>query len=320
MPLHKISDFDPHYHDTIQGNDVKGMGVYIQGSDEKVGSVNDVLVDDQGAFRYLIVDLGFWIFGKKVLLPIGRGKVDSKADRVYLTGMTRPQAEALPEYKEGMALDFDYEEKVRGVYRNQSLDASAPLETSAALDVATAVTKPQAVKPSTSPTLPNITPKVAPVYDRSTYDYGHEPDLYDVNHHEDQTFKLYEERLVANKLRSKAGEVSIGKHVETETARVSVPVDKERVVIERVTPADAGKAVAANTTAFREGEVARMDVYEETADIHKEAFVREEVKVSKVVDHETVEAQETLRREELDVDAGGRTIVDDAGRNITDKI
>ncbi len=316
MPLHKISDFDPHYHDTIQGNDVKGMGVYIQGSDEKVGTVNDVLVDDQGAFRYLIVDLGFWIFGKKVLLPIGRGKVDSKADRVYLTGMTRPQAEALPEYKEGMALDFDYEEKVRGVYRDQSLDAAAPLETSAALDAATAVTKPQPVRPATSPTLPNITP----TYDRSTYDYGHEPDLYDVKGHEDQTFKLYEERLVANKLRQKSGEVSIGKHVETETARVSVPVDKERVVIERVTPTDAGRTVAEGTTAFREGEVARMDVYEETADIHKEAFVREEVKVSKVVDHETVDAQETLRREELDVDAGGRSIVDESGRNITDRI
>jgi len=36
--------------------------------------------------------------------------------------------------------------------------------------------------------------------------------------------------------------------------------------------------------------VARIETYEETADIHKEAFVREEVKVKKVVD-ETVEAQ-----------------------------
>jgi len=37
-------------------------------------------------------------------------------------------------------------------------------------------------------------------------------------------------------------EVAIGV-VETETARVSVPLEKERVVIERVTPADAGRAV-----------------------------------------------------------------------------
>jgi len=83
-----------------------------------------------------------------------------------------------------------------------------------------------------------------------------------------------------------------------------VPIEKERVVVERVTPADAGRAVA--PVNFGEGEVARIETYEETPDIHKEAFVREEVKVKKVVDQETVEAQETLRREELDVDTEGR--------------
>jgi len=47
------------------------------------------------------------------------------------------------------------------------------------------------------------------------------------------------------------------------------------------------------------GREAHVEIYEEKADIHK-AFVREEVKVTKVVEQETVEA-ETLRREELDV-------------------
>ena len=91
---------------------------------------------------------------------------------------------------------------------------------------------------------------------------------------------------------------------------VSVPIEKERVVIERVTPADAGRAVEPGTVNFGGGEVARIETYEETADIHKEAFVREEVKVKKVVDKETVEAQETLRREELDIDSQGRPVID----------
>jgi len=38
--------------------------------------------------------------------------------------------------------------------------------------------------------------------------------------------------------------------------------------------------------------------------------VREEVRVKKVVEQETVEAQETIRREELDVDAEGLPVVD----------
>jgi stress response protein YsnF len=57
-----------------------------------------------------------------------------------------------------------------------------------------------------------------------------------MNEQEHQKLRLYEERLVANKIRRQTGEVAIGKRVETETARVSVPVEKERVVIERRTP------------------------------------------------------------------------------------
>jgi len=52
-----------------------------------------------------------------------------------------------------------------------------------------------------------------------------------------------------------------------------------------------------------------VEIYEETPEIHKEA-VREEVRVKKVVEQETVEAQETIRREELDVDAEGLPVVD----------
>jgi len=40
---------------------------------------------------------------------------------------------------------------------------------------------------------------------------------------------------------------------------------------------------------------------EETLTFTK-AFVREEVKVKKVVEQETVETQETIRREELDIE------------------
>jgi len=126
----------------------------------------------------------------------------------------------------------------------------------------------------------------------------------------DAWIKLHEERLVADKTRVKTGEVSVGKHVETETARVSVPVEKERVVVERVTPTGTGNVVDSGTVDFREGEVARMEVFEETADVHKEAFVREEVSVRKEVERETVDVEEQIRREELDIDTQGRPVVD----------
>lgn len=132
--------------------------------------------------------------------------------------------------------------------------------------------------------------------------------------------KLYEERLIADKQRAKTGEVSIGKRVETETQNVSVPIEKERVVIERTTPTEVGKVVTPGEANFGGGEVARVEIYEEKADVRKEAFVREEVNIRKDVEKSTVEAQETLRREELDVDAQGRTIQDKTGKLPTDKI
>lgn len=319
MALLKLEDFDPNYRDTFEGGDLKGLSVYAEG-DEKIGTVHDVLVDEQGNFRYFVVDLGFWIFGKKVLLPVGRSRIDYNADRVYAIGMTREQADHLPEFSSLEKIDYDYEEQVRGVYRpattrstmvDTSLESSAPLEASAPLDTSMAGMGMSAMAAQ---------PAVTPTYNRDTYNYKQDSSLYDLDEQNHQTLKLYQERLVANKQRVKSGEVAIGKHVETETARVAVPVEKERVIIERVTPTDAGRAVTPGEATFREGEVAHVEIYEEQANIQKEAFVREEVRVTKEVEQKTVETQETLRREELDVNTTDTPIVDTSNRLPNDRI
>lgn len=293
MALMKLDDFDSNYVQTFQGDDVKGFGVYTE-ADEKIGSVSDVLVDEEGHFRYLVVDLGFWIFGKKVLLPVGLSRIDYNADRVYAINMSRKQAEDLPEFNDRTVADYDYEERVRNVYRssyNTPVDADYPVST------------PEAMGTTGYPN-----------FDRNSYTYNQEPTFFAMNEQDHQTFRLYEERLIANKTRRKAGEVAIGKHVETETASVSVPVEKERVIIERSTPMDAGRTVTPGDADFREGEVVRMEIYEETPDIHKEAFVREEVTIRKVVDRDTVDREDTIRRERLDIDTDGNPIVENTDR------
>ncbi|MEG3858032.1 DUF2382 domain-containing protein [Microcoleus sp. herbarium12] len=280
MALQRIADFEPNYKEEIfAGEDIKGFDVYAGDSDEKVGTVYDALVDETGRFRYLVIDTGIWIFGKKVLLPIGSARFDYGARRVHATGLrSKDQAEQLPAYNEMEPLDYDREEEVRGVYRNQGT-AAATTATPAS-------------------------------YDRSNYSYDHDRPLYETNEQNHQNLKLYEERLIANKNRAKTGEVAVGKRVETETARASVPIEKERVVIERVTPVEAGRVVSVGEADFQSGEVARMEVYEETADIHKEAYVREEVNIKKEVVRSTVDAEETLRREELDIKTDGTPVVD----------
>lgn len=283
MALLKLKDFDPNYRD-LGDDGILGFDVYTEGTNNKIASVNDVLVDEnEGRFRYLVIDLGLWIFGKKVLLPVGHSRIDYDGRRVYVS-LSQEQAEALPEFNDSMTVDYDYEERVRGVYR-----PAVPI-------MGTSTQAMSQVK--------NVAD------DRDTYNYQRDQSLYEMNDTNHQTLRLYEERLIANTKRMKTGEVAIGKHVETETARASIAIEKERIVIERTTPVDAGTVVSPSDVAFQEGEVARMEVYEETPDIHKEAFVREEVKIRKEVDRDTVVAEETIRREQLDVNTEGRPVVD----------
>jgi len=277
MALYKLADFDPNYKEVFGGEDIKQMSLYTQGGD-KIGSVHDALVDHDGRFRYLVIDTGAMFFGKKVLLPIGLSRLDYNQKRVYVDGLSKEQVENLPEYQDSMTVDYDYEEKVRGAYR--------------------------------SPENQSLT------YNKDTYNYQNDSPLYDLNDQNHSNIKLYEERLVTSTSRVKTGEVSVGKHIETETARVSVPVEKERVVIERITPTGEAAIVDPDQVLFSEGEVARVELYEEQADIHKEAYVREEVRVKKVVEQDTVEAQETIRREELDIDTQGDLRVNESNSSV----
>lgn len=267
MPLYKLEEFDPNYRETFGGADIKSLELYTEGG-VLVGPIADALVDQNGRFRYLVISTNLDSVTKKILLPIGLSHINYPAKRVYVDGLSKEQVEHLPEYHENLVVDEEYEQRIRNVFRPPTTDVS---------------------------------------YDRETYSYQKEPELYNLNEQYHQIFRLYEERLIANKQRVKTGEVAVGKHIETETTRVRVPVQKERVLIERVTPTAADTIVDPKEVKFQAGEVARIEVYEETPEIRKESFVRQEVRVKKVIEQETIEAQDTIRREELDIDTTGDT-------------
>lgn len=276
MALLKLADAYPNYKQEIfGGDDIKGYDVYATEGNDKIGSVYDALIDEQGSFRYFVIDTGFWVFGKKVLVPMGSVQIDYDQHRIYVTGMTKQEVENMPEYDDSMTVDYHYEERIRNVFRPKTATAASAAR---------------------------------PAYDHNSYSYDHDAALYQANEGNNQRIRLYEERLLTTKNRVKTGEVAVGKHIETETAQVSVPIEKERVIIERTTPTT-GTSVAPGTADFHEGEVARLEVYEETADIQKQAFVREEVNIRKEVIQDTVNSTETLRREELDIDTDGNPVI-----------
>ncbi|WP_319422112.1 DUF2382 domain-containing protein [Pleurocapsa sp. FMAR1] len=269
MSLQSIAEFSPEYYqESSLSSDLVSRPVFIAQTDEEIGTVDDILVDESGRFRYLVLNADSWLSDRKFLLPIGKCRAAQNNNSIALTGINGKQdLEQLPPYESDRQIDYDYEEDVRGIYRQLLANDDS--------------------------TIAN--------YDRDSYSYDNEPELYQVPPEENQTFKLYEEKLVTHKERHEVGEVTIGKRVETETAEVEVPIEKEKVVVKIHEVAEGDVPVEPGEATFEEGAVAKFKVYEETADIEKKAFVREEVEAKKVVDKEVVNASETLRKEELEM-------------------
>jgi uncharacterized protein (TIGR02271 family) len=111
--------------------------------------------------------------------------------------------------------------------------------------------------------------------------------------------QLMEERLRVNKQQEAAGTVRLGKRITEHTETVNVPVREERVVIER-TPGSG--RTATDGTPLGEGETIEVPVMKERVEVTKEPVVTEEVSVRKEATERTEQAQQTVRKEELDVD------------------
>lgn len=74
------------------------LGYAIHASDGGIGSLHDLYFDDRStAIRYLVVDTGYWLPGRRVLLaPAAIGGVDADREEI-VTGLTRQQVEDSPD-------------------------------------------------------------------------------------------------------------------------------------------------------------------------------------------------------------------------------
>jgi hypothetical protein len=79
------------------------VGYEVEAADGEIGKVHKSSEDTNR--RFLVVDTGFWIFGKKRMVPAGFvSRIDRDAERVFIS-MTKDQVKDAP--------DFDDEEARR---------------------------------------------------------------------------------------------------------------------------------------------------------------------------------------------------------------
>jgi hypothetical protein len=101
--------------------DVRGWEVRTALDREKIGKVDDILVDDgSGRPRYLDVNLG--LFKKHVLVPLSQARVDGNDDVVWVDGLAKDQFEYIPEYtRDPRVISPDYETRLGQVYHDATM-------------------------------------------------------------------------------------------------------------------------------------------------------------------------------------------------------
>lgn len=240
-----------------------GHVAYGYGGD-KIGTVRDALVEpDSGRIRYLLVDVGGWFSSKEVLVPVGHARIDDQG--VYFDNLTKDQVKEMSEYREGEMYSSDAMDSDERVLRGVGAGTTDTTVTDASTTDRTD-------------------------YQRRAYQT---PDR----------LQLLEERLVVNKDRFKAGSVQIGKRVETHQESVSVPLQREEVVIERHAVSDARPVEG---VVLGEGtQTMNVDLEAERANVTKQAYVTEEISVGKHAVTETQTVTDTVGREVLDVNKTG---------------
>lgn len=90
------------------------VGYDVEASDGGIGSIDET--SNEAGSSYVVIDTGFWIFGKKRLIPAGAVTNVDHERRVVHVDMTKDQIKDAPDYDEALKNDDRYREQVGQYY------------------------------------------------------------------------------------------------------------------------------------------------------------------------------------------------------------
>jgi uncharacterized protein (TIGR02271 family) len=112
-----------------------------------------------------------------------------------------------------------------------------------------------------------------------------------------------EEELEVGKHKESAGKVRLRKYVTTEMETVTVPVEKERVVVERESASGKTSGKSSGKSSGKIGdESVEMELEEDVIDVDKRVVDKETVRAGKQKVTETEKVQAEVRKEQVDVE------------------
>lgn len=265
------------------GNRYTGYTVYDEHY-EKVGKVDDLFVGEYDEPEYVGVKIGL-LGTRSILIPMDAVRVNDRRKMIQVSA-PKDAIKDGPTFSDDRDITPEFERRVHNYY------GTAPAEREAGErgaygayysgDEDVDLRPGERERPQTTPERPVREPRSA-AEDRENRD--------------EVRIERKEEELVAGTREKETGHVNVRKRVRTEKQRLRVPKRREEVRIDRVAPSEASRARAE----IREAEI-RLPVSEEEVVVEKRPEVKEEIHIRKeiVADEEVVE--ETLRKEEVEVD------------------
>jgi hypothetical protein len=90
------------------------VGFKVEALDGSIGKIDENT--NEAGSAYIVVDTGPWIFGKKVMFPVGViRQVDRENETVYVN-RTKDQIKNAPEFDESLTTDEDYRTRLGTYY------------------------------------------------------------------------------------------------------------------------------------------------------------------------------------------------------------
>ena len=103
------------YETSVLRPDRDVVGYDVEATDGSIGKIDEASND--AAASYLVVDTGFWIFGKKRLIPAGVIRRVDDEDRTVFVSMTKDQIKSAPDYEARDSDDRDRYETYYGSFQ-----------------------------------------------------------------------------------------------------------------------------------------------------------------------------------------------------------
>lgn len=227
------------YRQAFRDYNILNYEVYVD-ENESVGRVVDVLSDEMQRSYYLAVEHRGLLSQKRFILPLTACQLAHSERRIYITELSKAQIKDLPAYRKENVIRYDNEphvaqttHQVTPAIETLPLEASRPLEHARPLEPTTGVVSAEIPRGTTYSTREMEHVDTNSHVSTESIVNG-SPSQTNVVPKEEQIIQLLAERLVVGRRQRKVGEVVVRKVIETQM--VEVPVRRERLIVEQVSP------------------------------------------------------------------------------------